>query len=265
MRKFIFGLLALAIVVFGGVFYLLGRDYNKTLVKDNPNTVQSSSSVATSSESISSSESVSSSSSSEAAVPSSLRLSGVETDQFASWIVNQAAKMNRVGSELGFEVSSAYGDATLYYDTVNGPLYLNGDNGGAGLQAQAVYGFYKWDNVNLHPGVGPNSDKSEVTNQTGYAPKQTIMISPSGYSDHIASTNEYSADLYIVANDGNIYEFNIPQSQNGMMWRPNSDMPQTSTTGVVGQITQDAAARAELSDLVGYDAEKVSQHFQYDN
>lgn len=260
MRKFIFGLLALAIVVFGGVFYLLGRDYNKTLVKDNPNTVQSSSSVATSSESSSSSESVSSSSSSEVAVPSSLTLSGNEAEQFAEWVGNQAQKMNLVGSQIAFIAGAGVEGGQLMYHTVNGPIYLSGGNNGAGLQAEAIYGFYKWDATEEHGLAG--HQQSQITDDTGYKPKKTVTLrAQDGYSGHLGDVN----DIYIIANDGNIYELKINDAGIGGWWPNMPDQAQAAQNQNVAQITQDAAARAELSDLVGYDAEKVSQHFQYDN
>ncbi|MCW0925982.1 MULTISPECIES: hypothetical protein [Weissella] len=190
-----------------------------------------------------------------------MTLSGAQTDAFGQWIGEQAAKMNRAGSVLNITMGGPgiTESTSLYYQTVNGPLYINGTNGGRGLQAEGIFGFYVWDANDLH-GMGA-SDNYDGT--VGYQGAQDVHIGYEGYTGHVASTTDHSMDMYIVANDGNIYEFKIPQSENGIMFRPNASEGASSSTGVVGQVTQDQNAKAELNSLVGYQANKVSQTFNY--
>lgn len=257
MKKVILFLGVVAIIVIGTVFYFLGRDYNQTLVQDKP----ASSSVVSSVSSNGHSSELSFSSSEDVKVPKELTLSGAQTDDFGQWIGDQAAKMNRAGSALNITMGGpgVTVSTSLYYQRVNGPLYINGTNGGRGLQAEGIFGFYVWDANEFHGMMA--SDNYDGT--IGYQGAQDIHIGYEGYTGHIASTTDYSMDMYIVANDGNIYEFKIPQSENGIMFRPNTSEGAASSTGVVGQITQDQNAKAELNSLVGYPANKVSQSFNY--
>ena len=124
MKKLILFLVLIVAIVVGAVSFFLGRDYNQTLVKDMP----------TSSTSKSDKSSASSSTSETVAVPKALTLSGAQTDEFAKWIGNQAEKMRLAGSALNLEVDMPDANDTdpVYYQTVNGPLYINGTNDGRG-------------------------------------------------------------------------------------------------------------------------------------
>ncbi|MBC6499807.1 hypothetical protein H7R52_18855 [Weissella confusa] len=63
-----------------------------------------------------------------------LTLSGAQTDEFAKWVGNQAEKMRLAGSALNLQVDlpDANDTDSVYYQTVNGPLYINGTNAGRG-------------------------------------------------------------------------------------------------------------------------------------
>lgn len=128
MKKWFLFLVLIAAFVLGAVAFLLGRDYNQTLVKDKP----TSSSVASSKPS---SHKSSKSSSATVAIPKALTLSGTQTDEFAKWVGNQAEKMRLAGSALNLQVDlpDANDTDSVYYQTVNGPLYINGTNAGRGL------------------------------------------------------------------------------------------------------------------------------------
>lgn len=68
-------------------------------------------------------------------------------------------------------------------------------------------------------------------------------------------------DMYIVANDGNIYEFKL--GQGGSSLSPLDGDEHASENDAVGQVTQDEAAKTELNRVVGYQADKVSESFNY--
>ena len=143
MKKWILFLVLIAAFVLGAVAFLLGRDYNQTLVKDKP----TSSSVASSKSSSHKSSKSSSATSETVAIPKALTLSGAQTDEFAKWVGDQAEKMRLAGSALNLQVDlpDANDTDSVYYQTVNGPLYINGTNAGRGLQAEGIFGFYVWD------------------------------------------------------------------------------------------------------------------------
>ena len=253
MKKLILFLVLIAAIVVGAVAFFLDRDYSQTLVKDKP----TSSSVASST---SSSEKSSTSSTAETvAVPKALTLSGAQTDEFAQWVGNQAEKMNRVGSALSikFDMPGVDDTTPMYYQTINGPLYINGTNDGRGLQAQGVFAFYVWD-ANT---VRASSSTPDYDGTIGYQPTQTVRFTVGANYGHVADTTDHSMDMYIVANDGNIYEFKL--GQGGSSLSPLYGDEHASENDAVGQVTQDEAAKTELNRVVGYQADKVSESFNY--
>lgn len=139
MKKWFLFLVLIAAFVLGAVAFLLGRDYNQTLVKDKP----TSSSVASSKSSSHKSSKSSSATSETVAIPKALTLSGAQRDEFAKWVGDQAEKMRLAGSALNLQVDlpDANDTDSVYYQTVNGPLYINGTNAGRGLQAEGIFGF----------------------------------------------------------------------------------------------------------------------------
>lgn len=255
MKKLILFLVLIDAVVIGVVAFFLGRDYNQTLVKDKP----TSSSVASSTSSSDKSSKSSTSTAETTAVPKALTLSGAQTDEFAKWVGNQAEKMRLAGSALNLEVDMPDVNDTdsVYYQTVNGPLYINGTNDGRGLQAEGIFGFYVWD---AYP-VQDSNGKQNYDGTVGYQPAQTVKFTLGANYGHIADTTNHSMDMYIVANDGNIYEFKLAQGASSLA--PLYGDEHASENDVVGQVTQDDAAKAELNRVVGYQADKVSESFNY--
>ncbi|MBJ7649937.1 hypothetical protein [Weissella confusa] len=255
MKKWILFLVLIAAFVLGAVAFLLGRDYNQTLVKDKP----TSSSVASSKSSSHKSSKSSSATSETLAIPKALTLSGAQTDEFAKWVGDQAEKMRLAGSALNLQVDlpDANDTDSVYYHTVNGPLYINGTNAGRGLQAEGIFGFYVWD---AYP-VQDSSGKQNYDGTIGYQPAQTVKFTLGANYGHVADTTNHSMDMYIVANDGNIYEFKLAQGASSLA--PLYGDEHASENDVVGQVTQDEAAKAELNHVVGYQADKVSESFNY--
>lgn len=197
-------------------------------------------------------------------VPQYLQLTDDQVSNFGHWVGDQAAKMNLVGSELhvrlGVPATITNSDG-IYYDTVNGPLFINQSNDGKGLQALATFGFYKWDETEIHGELStPN-----ITDKTGYVSPQELTLGYEGYRGHVAMTTDYKEAMYVIANDGNIYEFEAPAGSNAAVFRPAfRERPELAqASGVIGKVTSDANAVAELNRLVGYDTTQIAKNYQY--